>query len=155
MGASPVYRLKPSIGMFVPAKLEDNPYLDHDSYDESLAQLDPVTRAQLRGGDWRIRPEGNLFRRQWFDTVDPMPRITRSVRAWDLATTEEGQGDDPDWTVGVKISADESGMMYLSNLVRFRARPKEVEATIKQTAELDGRKVWIRMEQDLAAAGRP
>jgi hypothetical protein len=50
---------------FIPAKLEDNPGIGVD-YEQSLAELDPVMRRQLRHGDWDVRPEGNLFRREWF-----------------------------------------------------------------------------------------
>lgn len=46
---------------FVPARLEDNPFLDQAAYEESLDQLDAVTRAQLRTGDWRIRKRGNIY----------------------------------------------------------------------------------------------
>jgi hypothetical protein len=46
---------------FVPARLDDNPHLDQDEYDESLAELDPVTRAQLRRGDWQITVKGDIL----------------------------------------------------------------------------------------------
>ena len=38
--------------VFVPATLEDNPHLDADEYREALAQLDPITKAQLLEGKW-------------------------------------------------------------------------------------------------------
>lgn len=47
--------------IFVPAKLEDNPGLDHESYKRSLAHLDPVLRAQLLSGDWDIMPQGDIY----------------------------------------------------------------------------------------------
>lgn len=37
---------------FVKALLEDNPYIDRETYEESLAQLDSQTRRQYRKGDW-------------------------------------------------------------------------------------------------------
>lgn len=46
---------------FVPAKLVDNPYLDQESYEQSLSELDDVTRAQLLEGDWQVRERGNIF----------------------------------------------------------------------------------------------
>ncbi len=51
--------------LFVPARLEDNPHLDQTDYDESLAELDPVTRAQQRHGDWQAHA-GGRFRPGWF-----------------------------------------------------------------------------------------
>ena len=50
---------------FVPARLEDNPHLDQADYELSLAELDPVTRAQLRSGDWTAHADGR-WKRAWF-----------------------------------------------------------------------------------------
>lgn len=46
---------------FVPARLDDNPHLDRDEYEISLRELDPVTRAQLRRGDWQISVRGDIL----------------------------------------------------------------------------------------------
>lgn len=46
---------------FVPARIQDNPFLDQADYIESLAELDTVTRAQLLSGDWTIRPRGDIL----------------------------------------------------------------------------------------------
>ena len=46
---------------FVPATLDDNPYLDRAEYAESLNELDVVTREQLLRGDWQIRERGNIY----------------------------------------------------------------------------------------------
>jgi predicted phage terminase large subunit-like protein len=46
---------------FIPAKLDENPYLDRDSYECSLAKLDLVTREQLRNGNWEISATGGIF----------------------------------------------------------------------------------------------
>lgn len=50
--------------LFVPARIEDNPYLDADEYRASLAQVDPVGRAQIEHGDWTAHA-GGRFQRQW------------------------------------------------------------------------------------------
>jgi len=50
---------------FIPAKLEDNPAVDHPSYEKMLAQLTPVERAQLRSGRWDFVAQGNLFQSEW------------------------------------------------------------------------------------------
>jgi len=47
---------------FVPAKLDDNPYLDRDSYRRSLEQLDSTTRTQLLEGVWVRDGAGLLYR---------------------------------------------------------------------------------------------
>lgn len=46
---------------FVPARLDDNPHLDQAEYELSLQELDPVTRAQLRRGDWQITTRGDIL----------------------------------------------------------------------------------------------
>lgn len=50
---------------FVPATLDDNPGLDKVAYRQMLAELDPVTRAQLLQGDWSAF-SGGRFQRDWF-----------------------------------------------------------------------------------------
>lgn len=77
---------------FVPARLEDNPYLDQDAYEGSLAELDEVTRAQLRRGDWRIRPQGNIYK-AWTDGPNSHHVIT-----WSQFATVFGERAIPsDW----------------------------------------------------------
>jgi predicted phage terminase large subunit-like protein len=49
---------------FIPSFLEDNPFLDQTAYDDGLRQLDPVTREQLRRGNWGISPDSR-FKRAW------------------------------------------------------------------------------------------
>lgn len=44
---------------FVQAKLDDNPHVDRQSYKESLARLDEITRKQLEDGSW-LRDESSL-----------------------------------------------------------------------------------------------
>lgn len=49
----------------VPSRIEDNPGLDQESYiRESLDRLDPISRARLRVGDWRVQAAG-LIRAEW------------------------------------------------------------------------------------------
>jgi predicted phage terminase large subunit-like protein len=140
---------------FIPARLEDNPHLDRAAYEESLAVLDPVTRAQLRHGDWKVRPEGNLFKRHWFDVVDSdrVPVLKDVVRFWDLAATPEDESPDPDWTAGVKMGMCDR-TYYVLHVVRDRLRPEGVERLIRRTAEADTDEVKVRFEQEGAASGK-
>ena len=138
--------------LFIPATLDDNPYLDRDEYVKSLQDLDPYTRAQLLNGDWFARPPGRKFRREWFAVVDEPPAGARRVRFWDLAATEARAGADPDWTCGALL-AEQDGRFWLCDLRRKRATPQGVEALVRQTAELDGREVDIWMEQEPGSAG--
>jgi predicted phage terminase large subunit-like protein len=144
---------------FIPAKLEDNPHLlDNDpAYVAQLNALDPVRRAQLRNGDWLIRPgAGRYFKRTWVDFVDQAPaNPLRRVRAWDLAGTEKKDSkSDPDWTVGVLMSLGRDGRIYVEDVVRFRGNPGEVTRQIKATAELDTQGITIVLPQDPGQAGK-
>lgn len=58
---------------FVPASLWDNPGLDQQKYYDTLGRLPEVLRLQLREGDWDVRPEGKLFKREWFRIVEAAP----------------------------------------------------------------------------------
>jgi predicted phage terminase large subunit-like protein len=140
---------------FIPAKLTDNPHLDQAGYIESLSQLDPVTRAQLLHGDWSIRPEGNLFRREWFGVpVINIPPIKRVVRGWDFAATAEGQGGDPDYTAGAKLGLADDGTVYVLHVVRDRLSPQGVESLVKSLAATDSRACVVRLEQEPGSAGK-
>lgn len=46
---------------FVPAKLEDNPFIEQESYRKALEKLDATTRAQLLDGLWVRDDGGQLY----------------------------------------------------------------------------------------------
>lgn len=142
-------------GPYIPAKLEDNPHLDREQYEEQLAKLDSVTRAQLRHGDWHVKPDGNVFKRKWFKTVDKLPRdFDEVIRFWDLAATEQSAtSKDPDWCVGAKVGRIAS-MYFVLDVVRFRESAQQVEKRIQQTARRDGFDVAIRMEKEPGSSGK-
>jgi len=140
--------------VFIPATLEDNPYLDQTAYLQSLLQLDPITRQQLLQGDWSARETGSLFKREWFGIVDELPvEMSRSVRFWDLAATPLRAGIDPDYTAGVRIDCGTDGLYYLVDIQRMRGSPAEVEARVHQTAMLDGKNTLVIIEQEPGASG--
>lgn len=143
---------------FVPAKLEDNPGLDKESYIDSLMNLDPVTRARLLDGNWEMKDVGAMFRRSWFTLIKTAPAFMDllAVRYWDKASTTPRRGIDPDWTAGV-LMATLKGRFYILDVRHMRGRPAEVEALIKQTALLDKQRKFksltTYMEQEPGSAG--
>jgi len=140
--------------IFIPAGLDDNPYLDVESYHESLNELDPVIREQLKNGNWDIRNKGRLFDRAWFEIVETAPVAVNTIRYWDLASTEpHKKNPDPDWTTGLRLSMDVSGTYYIEEVRRFQHTPKNVEQNVLQTAQLDGIAVPIHMEQEPGSSG--
>jgi predicted phage terminase large subunit-like protein len=143
--------------MFVPARLEDNPSLDRRAYRAALAELTDVERARLEGGDWEATDDGDLFERAWFRIVDEAPADCRWVRYWDLAATVEKPAarkkKDPDWTVGALVGLSPLGQWFVADIKRFRKAPLGVEQEIAQAAQLDGRSVAVRIEQEGGSSG--
>jgi predicted phage terminase large subunit-like protein len=138
---------------FIPATLDDNPSLDRETYVKSLDQLDPITREQLLKGDWSVRSAGAIFRREWFEIVDEAPVDCRKMRYWDMASTEADKGKDPDWTAGCLMGIDKTKTIYIIDIKHFRGTPGANEQLVKQTAELDGHGVPVRMEQEPGSSG--
>lgn len=136
---------------FIPAYLQDNPHVDQKAYEEMLNKLDPVTREQLRHGNWDISLEGNMFKQEWFEFVTSAPTTNR-VRYWDMAASAPKKGTYPDWTVGCLMS-ESKGIFFIEDIVRFQKTPADSEKIIKQTAQMDGIETKIRQEQEPGASG--
>lgn len=140
--------------IFIPAKMDDNPYLDAEEYEESLKELDPITRAQLRDGNWDVKVDGAMFDRTWVQILDQLPpgRRYTFLRWWDLAATAPKRGKDPDWTAGALL-AESEGQYFLCDMRRMQGVPGDVERLVGHTASLDGKKIKIRMEQEPGSSG--
>jgi predicted phage terminase large subunit-like protein len=155
---------------FIRARLEDNPTLmqNDPGYEHRLHDNDPVRVAQLRYGNWLIKPgAGLMFKRAWFaEPLEVAPQALARVRYWDRAATEvkvdaaslrlrkKGGTSGPDWTVGTRYSWNGSGKFTVEDVVRLQADPGDVFRTILATAEADGRGTIVCVEQDPAAAGK-
>jgi predicted phage terminase large subunit-like protein len=134
--------------------MNDNPYLDVKTYAENLDELDGVTRAQLKRGDWLISRAGRLFKREWFEIVQEVPIQARRVRYWDLAATKKTDDNEPCWTVGVRMSRTPEGLVYIEDMRETRENPGQVEMLIRSIADTDTRSVMVRMEQEPGSAGK-
>lgn len=144
---------------FIPAWMEDNPHLDAEQYSRSLDRMDPVERNQIKLGDWDIRPSGNFFRREWFkEILQARPadaNFKRLVRYWDKSSTPESASTpDPDWTVGLLMGRGKDDRYYVLDMVRFRGTPLQNKQRIRQTAERDGTKIQIVMEEEGGSSGK-
>ena len=139
---------------YMPAKLDDNPYLDRLAYRASLSALSPYLIEALERGDWDVKPPGKMFRREWFSNRIPEEPIEiKYVRFWDLAATAEEKGGNPSWTCGVKLGYN-SGRWFLANVRRQRLSPYGVEQLVKATAEDDGPYCEIVIEEEGGSAGK-
>lgn len=143
---------------FHPAVLDDlAEIMDIAAYEEQLKELNPVEYAQLRYGNWDIKPEGRMFNPAWFKTIRraDIPAEIDWVRFWDLAATEPKPGTDPDYTAGALMGRDpRTGLFYLANIFRFRRSPEATEKAIRKTAERDGYEVPIVIEQEPGSSGK-
>lgn len=143
---------------FIPAKLEDNKILikKDPSYKANLEALSRVERMRLKDGNWDVQPSSGLyFKKEWFEIVDAVPASAKAVRYWDRASTavSDGGSSNPDWTVGLKLLRDDSGIFYVEDIVRFRESPLKVELGVKNTAIRDSIKTTVGLEQDPGQAG--
>jgi predicted phage terminase large subunit-like protein len=141
-------------GVYVPATLNDNPHLDREEYTRSLMNLDPVTRAQLLGGDWEAY-EGGMFQREWFEIVDAPPVGCQWCRSWDKGGT--AGGGDP--TAGVNIGKSPNGIYYIEDVVHGQWGSFERESIIKQTTIADAERLGERnyqvlLEQEGGSGGK-
>lgn len=145
---------------FVPAFLSDNPGLEKKSYEANLARLDPVTRSQLKNGDWDVISAGNFFKAEWFKIIPAtaIPLGLRPIRSWDFAATEVKKGTDPDFSAGAKqgihrLDTDEKRLI-ITGLEHFRESPGVTQSRLKATAVLDTKRVPIFLEQEPGSAGK-
>lgn len=152
---------------FIPATVYDNAALlsRNPEYLASLRSLPYVDRMRLLGDPndptigWRVRSDGNMFRRDWLDVVDEPPSYDVGYydligRSWDEAGTEPEKGKgSPDYTAGALV-ARKGDHWYVLDMVREQVTAAGVDRLIDQCAELDGYRVPIILQQDPGAAGK-
>ncbi|MBI4564854.1 MAG: phage terminase large subunit [Planctomycetes bacterium] len=143
---------KDSGRVFIPSRLNDNPFLDQEQYLRSLEHLDPVTRQQLLEGDWSARSGGSIFRREWFPVTDhpPMAPSIRRVRAWDLAASIRVEAKR---TAGLKLSKTSDGFFMVEHVLYGRWTPGDRDRVILETAKADGRSCAVLIEQEPGSGG--
>ena len=129
--------------VFIPSLWRDNPHLDLDDYEKRLARLPIVERKRLIEGDWDVADEGEMFRREWFELVEPtsVPARTRKVRYWDFASSQPTLANpDPDWSVGLRLEFDDrTGIYYITGIVRQRRHAGHIEQ-LRPRHRRDGRR---------------
>jgi phage terminase large subunit-like protein len=142
---------------YIPARVRDNPFIDQESYIESLSRLHPTVREQMLNGDWRARDPGDYFRAEWFgplldpevEDLWPASDCVR-VRWWDLAASER---EDAAKTAGVRMARHRSGVRAIEHCRSFRATPGKRDDLIVQTAHADGRTVVVGIEIEPGSGG--
>lgn len=115
-------------------------------------------RASINPADWESLYQQNPTPREggMFKVVDWRERsfvdrnTLRMVRCWDLAATDGGG----DWTVGALVGMTPDNEVCVLDIQRFRKNSAGVKSSIRSTANLDGKLVPIRVEQERAGAGK-
>ena len=147
----------PTSVTFIPGKLTDNKILmENDSqYLSRLRALPYVDRMQLLGGNWDIRPAAGLyFRPEYFEIIDAMPPdLKKTIRAWDKAGTVKKVGNDPAWTVGLKMTRTRGGVYVIEDVARFQESPLVVNQRMKAVASHDGKGCGVWVWRDPGQAG--
>jgi predicted phage terminase large subunit-like protein len=95
---------------------------------------------------------GSVFPVQRLRYGDAAP-VGATVRGWDLASSDD-LARDPDWTAGVKLLRDDTGLFWITDVRRIRAKPDEVAAFVVATAAQDGESVRIGLPTDPGQAGQ-
>jgi len=145
---------------FISAKITDNPILlkNDPGYLSNLKALSRVERARLLEGNWKIRPvAGMYFPRSDAVIIDWKPedsQIVKWVRSWDLAASEETEGRDPDWTVGMLVGRRTNGKIVIADVIRVRRKAADVRSLVRNMAVKDGKEVWAIIPKDPGQAGK-
>lgn len=94
---------RPDTRFFIPALASENVYLDRAAYAAALANLDPITRAQLANGDWStLASPGALWKYEWIAEhrlpmearADVLKNARRVVVGIDPAVTSTEHSDE-------------------------------------------------------------
>jgi predicted phage terminase large subunit-like protein len=95
-------------------------------------------------------PEGGMFKRHWLPIVDAAPAEGRAVRYWDKA----GSAGGGDYSAGVKLVRSTDNLFYITDVIRGQWSSGQRNAVIEQTAQLDGERVTIWVEQEPGSGGK-
>ncbi len=99
-------------------------------------------------------PGGSVFRIDRITETEAAEPEDHVVRGWDFAATAKRDGNEPDWTVGVKLWRAGDRRWVVLDVVRIRGSALQVEELLLKTAAQDGRKVTIALPQDPGQAGK-
>ena len=154
--------MPPKSVTFIVSDIYDNPALleANPEYLSSLMAQSAVDRARFLGkrgfgGNWDIKESaGLLFRAEWFEVIDKIPSDyrpdpKRSVRVWDLAATVQTYSDPSASVKMTRIGDDEkTAIYYISDVTNDVMTPDAIERKIVGAANMDGRMVSARWEQE-------
>jgi predicted phage terminase large subunit-like protein len=113
---------------YIPARMEDNPHLDHAEYQRVLRSQGAVTYNRLARGDWSII-EGGLFAKAKWVVVSRAPAETRWVHSIDLASSKKQKSD---FSASGYIGLGPDGILYIRDLKMWKELWPRTRAILKQ-----------------------
>lgn len=147
---------------FISASIYDNQELlkVNPEYLGNLKALPEVERERLLKGNWKIKPAAGLYfkRSQIRDFITVIPAdVTKWVRGWDLAASEEDENGEPCYTAGVLMGKRRDGSYVIADVINVRQNADDVRKTIRHAAQNDNAKVKrcrVSIPQDPGQAGK-
>jgi predicted phage terminase large subunit-like protein len=115
-------------------------------------------KAVMRSASWKslyqgspIIDEGDMFRPDSINIIDVLPaNIKQSVRYWDKAGTDGGGC----YTAGTLLYLLDDNRVVIGDVVRDQVAAGRRERMIRQTAEIDGVKVEVWVEEEPGSGGK-
>ena len=164
-------KVKPISFSFVSSNIRDNPRMmeSNPDYLAWLEGLNPIDKARLLDGNWKVRPSGSMyFRRDWCEAAECIPLGSKMIRAYDKAgTTPSDTNPKPDYTAGIGMAKSKDGYFYLfgnyhpkfkdedSNILgQFRKTVGDRDNIILLQAQQDGTDVTVIFPKDPSSAGK-
>ena len=89
-----------------------------------------------------------MFRRFWLPITQDRPKNAIAVRAWDMASTQDGG----DYTASCLMPRD-GDHYYINEITAWQMSPRQNEINIRRIAENDPKGTAIRMEQEPGSSG--
>lgn len=150
---------------FIKSSLEDNKILmkADPSYMANLKAMTELDMERLLKGNWKIKASAGMYFKRIQIPIDNMLSVapndfTFVCRAWDLASTDENEKGDADYTSGVLIGRRPNGLFTVLDVINVRIKAGEVGKLIQLTAKVDrekyGSKLLVRIPQDPGACGK-
>lgn len=135
-------------------RTEDGELLFPERFPRDVVERDKKAMGSVAvAGQFQQRPaprKGGFFDASNFKVVERAPEIVKKVRFWDKA----GSDDKGDYTVGVLMGKTAQDQYVILDVVRDRWSALKREQVIQQTAAMDGKSVYIRMEQEPGSGGK-
>lgn len=156
MEFEPDRRCVTSVG-FQDPRTEDDELLFPERFPREVVERDKAVMGEYAtAGQFQQRPAprgGGMFPVDRFEIIQHRPDakdIVMSVRSWDKAGTSGGGA----YTAGVLMHKLRDGRYVIEDVVRAQLGALDREKRIRQTAEVDGYRTKIVIEQEPGSGGK-